>query len=140
MILDACRIAQLIAKGQIRDPSLLETVVHAAPMGIESFKISGSLEYPAEYRLAFRELGLSIGLSAVERMLAIIEENPNVFCQMSSLPQIVEGLREYMPLGETIEMFWMDNKNRQASTWIEHREINMVMLATSLAPNRFLSI
>lgn len=140
MILDACRIAQLIAKGQIRDPSLLETVVHAASMGIESFKISGSLEYPAEYRLAFRELGLSIGLSAVERMLAIIEENPNVFCQMSSLPQIVEGLREYMPLRETIEMFWMDNKNRQASTWIEHREINMVMLATSLAPNRFLSI
>ena len=140
LLYDACRIAQLMAKGQIRDPSLLETVVHAASMGIESFKISGSLEYPAEYRLAFRELGLSIGLSAVERMLAIIEENPNVFCQMSSLPQIVEGLREYMPLGETIEMFWMNNKNRQASTWIEHREINMVMLATSLAPNRFLSI
>ena len=140
LLYDACRIAQLTAKGQIRDPSLLETVVHAASMGIESFKISGSLEYPAEYRLAFRELGLSIGLSAVERMLAIIEENPNVFCQMSSLPQIVEGLREYMPLGETIEMFWMNNKNRQASTWIEHREINMVMLATSLAPNRFLSI
>ena len=140
LLYDACRIAQLIAKGQIRNPSLLETVVHAASMGIESFKISGSLEYPAEYRLAFRELGLSIGLSAVERMLAIIEENPNVFCQMSSLPQIVEGLREYMPLGETIEMFWMNNKNRQASTWIEHREINMVMLATSLAPNRFLSI
>lgn len=140
LLYDACRIAQLMAKGQIRNPRLLETVVHAASMGIESFKISGSLEYPAEYRLAFRELGLSIGFSAVERMLAIIEENPNVFCQMSSLPQIVEGLREYMPLGETIEMFWMDNKNRQASTWIEHREINMVMLATSLAPNRFLSI
>ena len=140
LLYDACRIAQLMAKGQIRNPRLLETVVHAASMGIESFKISGSLEYPAEYRLAFRELGLSIGFSAVERMLAIIEENPNVFCQMSSLPQIIEGLREYMPLGETIEMFWMDNKNRQASTWIEHREINMVMLATSLAPNRFLSI
>ena len=140
LLYDAYRIAQLMAKRQIRNPSLLETVVHAASMGIESFKISGSLEYPAEYRLAFRELGLSIGLCAVERMLTIIEENPNVFRQMSSLPQIAEDLREYMPLGETIEQFWMDNKNRQASTWIEHREINMVMLATSLAPNRFLSI
>ena len=38
----------------------------------------------------------------------------------------------YMPLRETIENFWIDGKNRQASTWIEHREINMVMLATSL--------
>lgn len=140
LLYDTYRIAQLMAKGQIRNPSLLEAVVHAASMGIESFKISGSLEYPAEYRLAFRELGQSIGLYAVERMLSIIKENPNVFRQMSSLPQIVEGLREYMPLGETIEKFWMDNKNRQASTWIEHREINMVMLATSLAPNRFLSI
>ena len=45
-----------------------------------------------------------------------------------------------MPLGEIIEQFWMDNKNRQAKTWIEHREINMVMLATSLAPDRFLTI
>ena len=140
LLYDAYRIAQLMAKGQIRNLSLLETVVHAASMGVESIKIGGSLEYPAEYKLAFRELGLSIGLSAVERMLAIIEENPNVFRKMSSLPQIVEDLREYMPLGETIERFWMDNKNRQASTWIEHREINMVMLATSLAPNRFLSI
>ena len=140
LLYDAYRIAQLMAKGQIRNPSLLETVVHAASMGIESIKISGSLEYPAEYRLAFRELGLSIGLSAVERMLAIIEENPNVFRHMSSLLQNSKGLRGYMPLGETIEKFWMDNRNRQASTWIEHREINMVMLATSLALNRFLSI
>jgi hypothetical protein len=47
---------------------------------------------------------------------------------------------EYVPLKERIEQFWIDNKNRQASTWIEHREINMVMLATSLAPSRFLMI
>ena len=43
----------------------------------------------------------------------------------------------YMPLRETIEHFWMDDKNRQAGTWTEHREINMVMLATSLAPEDF---
>jgi hypothetical protein len=39
-----------------------------------------------------------------------------------------------------IERFWMDDKNRGASTWTDHREINMVMLATSLAPGRFLAI
>jgi len=110
------------------------------PWELLPLKNSGSLEYPAEYRLAFHELGLSIGLSAVERLQKGIEENPDIFCQMSSLKQRVEDLRKFMPLGEIIEQFWMDNKSRQASTWIEHREINMVMLATSLAPNRFLMI
>jgi hypothetical protein len=47
---------------------------------------------------------------------------------------------EYVPVKVRIEQFWIDDKNRQASTWIEHREINMVMLATSLPPSRFLMI
>jgi hypothetical protein len=140
LLFDAYRIAQLMAKGQIRNPSLLEAALGAAFIGVNDFENSGSLEYPAEYRLAFRELGLSIGLSAVERLHEGIEENPDIFRQMSSLKQRVEDLMEYMPLRETIEQFWMDNKNRQAKTWIEHREINMVMLATSLAPDRFLTI
>jgi hypothetical protein len=140
LLFDAYRIAQLMVKGRLKNHNLLEAVVHAASLGIDSFENSGSLEYPAEYRLAFRELGLSIGLSAVKRLHKGIEENQNIFCQMSSLRQRVEDLRKFMPLGEIIEQFWMDDKNRQASTWIEHREINMVMLATSLAPNRFLMI
>jgi hypothetical protein len=129
-----------MAKGQIRNPSLLEAVVHAASMGIESFENSGSLEYPADYRLAFRELGLSIGLSALESLLAVIKEDPDVFRQISFLPRRVEDLRKYMSLGKVIEQFWMDERNRKAATWIEHRDINMVMLATSLAPDRFLAI
>jgi hypothetical protein len=34
----------------------------------------------------------------------------------------------------------LDGKNRRAGTWTEHREINTVMLATSLAPGGFLGI
>jgi hypothetical protein len=45
-----------------------------------------------------------------------------------------------VPLREEIEQFWTEDGNRESSTWIEHREINMVMLATSLAPGRFLAI
>jgi hypothetical protein len=47
---------------------------------------------------------------------------------------------EFVPLRKEIEQFWMDDENREGSTWIEHQEINMVMLATSLAPGRFLTI
>jgi hypothetical protein len=47
---------------------------------------------------------------------------------------------EYVPPRETVEQFWMDPKNKETCSWIEHREINMVMLATSLAPSGFLMI
>jgi len=41
-------------------------------------------------------------------------------------------------LGETIENFWLDPANQKAGTWKDHRHINMVMLATSLAPDGYL--
>jgi len=44
----------------------------------------------------------------------------------------------YTPLSEIIEKFWLERKNREASSWIQHRDINMVMLATSLAPDGYL--
>jgi hypothetical protein len=140
LLFDASRIAQLMMKGVLRNSNLLETVANSVLLGMEAFSKGEILGYPAKYRLAFRELGLSIGISAVENLLRWIEENPDLFSQKGSLQQRVEELMEYVPLKERIEQFWIDDKNRQASTWIEHREINMVMLATSLAPSRFLMI
>jgi hypothetical protein len=46
----------------------------------------------------------------------------------------------HVPLGKAIKRFWLDSRNKKARTWIEHREINMVMLATSLEPRAFLMI
>jgi hypothetical protein len=83
---------------------------------------------------------LSIGLSAVENLQKGIEENPGVFSRESRLHRLAEDLMGYLPLRKTIEQFWMDDKNRHAGAWIEHHEINMAMLATSLAPDEFLMI
>jgi len=44
----------------------------------------------------------------------------------------IEKLMQYIPLSEIIEKFWLDHKNQKASSWTEYRNINMVMLATSL--------
>ena len=140
LLFDASRIAQLMIQGGLKYGSLLENVVDSAMLGLEYFVIKNQLEYPAEYRLAFRELGLSIGLSAVEKLKKGIEENPGVFSQGSRLQKLAEDLMVYLPLRKTIEQFWMDERNRQANTWIEHREINMTMLATSLASGEFLTI
>ena len=46
----------------------------------------------------------------------------------------VETIMAYVPLSEKIDRFWMDEANRKSDSWAEHREINMVMLVTSLAP------
>jgi len=34
--------------------------------------------------------------------------------------------------------FRLDRGHREAASYVEHREINVVMLATSLAPNGFI--
>ncbi|HSD57932.1 MAG TPA: hypothetical protein VLB04_07090 [Methanotrichaceae archaeon] len=139
LLFDASRIAQLMIQSGFKYESLLETVVGSALLGMDAFARGNSLEYPAEYRLAFRELGLSIGLNAIENLQKGIEENPGLFSR-EKLHRRVEALMGYVPLGKTINQFWMDGKNREAGTWTEHREINMVMLATSLAPGEFLMI
>jgi len=149
LLFDGSRIAQLMIQDVSREAnpprwpglaSLLETVLNSALMGVESFANSETLAYTADHRLAFRELGLSIGLSTVESLQKWIEENPNLFQRKNRLSLLVEDLMEYVPLGDQIEQFWMNDGNREAGTWIEHREINMVMLATSLAPVSFLMI
>jgi hypothetical protein len=140
LLSDASRIGQLIIMGNFPYMGLLETVLDSALLGIESFVENSSLEFPADYRLAFRELGLSIGFKGVKKLLELIKDNPKSFKDESSLKQRVEALREYVPLGESIELFWLDGKNRESSTWTEHREINMVTLATSLTPESFLRI
>ena len=139
LLFDASRISQLVIMDGFDYESLLGTVVNSALLGIEAFTRGDLLAYPAEYRLAFRELGLSIGLSGVENMKKGMAENPDLF-RLESLGRQVEALMDFVPLKKTIEQFWMAGKSRETGTWKEHREINMVMLATSLAPGEFLMI
>ena len=48
------------------------------------------------------------------------------------------SLQRYLLLAERIEEFWSDPGHRRARSWIAHRDINEVMLATSLAPDGYL--
>ena len=93
---------------------------------------------PADYRLAFRELGLSIGLRAVKRTQKLAAQHPGALDSISSLGPRLERLMHYSPSVDTIEGFWLEPANRASSTWKEHEDINAVMLATSLAPEGYL--
>lgn len=137
LLTDAWRMAQLVMMGGFNDQGLLETILDSALLGLRSFAGDNPLKYRARERLAFRELGLAIGLKAVGKLQGCIGENPHLW---ASVQQSVEALAEYLPLGDIIERFWQDDKNREACSWTEHGDINMVMLATSLAPDGFLLI
>ena len=67
LLFDACRLAQL---PQWRDDGgLLETIENAYDNGVRAFVASQLLIRPVSQRLAFRELGLAIGLKALPIIL-----------------------------------------------------------------------
>jgi len=135
----AYKVVQLIVNGYFRETEMLEILLDSSRQGLELYLVRSPLNFPADYRLAFRELGLSIGLRAAERMQKLIEQNPK-FSNEKHLLSRVESMIKFLPLSEGIEKFWLDPASRESPTWIEHRDINMVMLATSLTPDGYLTI
>ncbi len=125
LLVDAARIAQLESGGAWTGPrDLLDALVESTVAGLRTYLTQPELRAPAEYRLAFRELGLAIGLAAVGR-----------------LPETVGArLAPYARLHHDIESFWLVRAHRATAGWRDHADINDVMLATSLAPDGFLDL
>lgn len=136
LLVDAYRMIQLVRQDGTTADHLPGQLLAAAMEGLEHYARRGELQAPADYRLAFRELGLATGLHAVEHMQQAVEKNKAVID--SKIRHSIGMLMRYMPLAEKIETFWLDPDNQAATTWIEHQDINEVMLATSLVPDGFL--
>jgi hypothetical protein len=109
-------------------------------VGLEAFGREDSLNSSADDRLAFRELGLSIGMGMVERLPGLVERNELAFDKEHGLQAQINALKPYEALKEVIERFWLQPGSQESESWIAHRDINMVMLATSLSPDGFLSL
>jgi hypothetical protein len=116
LLVDAYRLDQLG-----RDPPLRDALLDAARIGLTHYVEQPDLYLAAERRLAFRELGLAIGLAAADAMKAK---------QTSRFGQV----------RESIIRFWLDANHRTSHTYREHEDINDVMLATSLVPSGFTSL
>ena len=71
-------------------------------------------------------------------MRTVVNSRPGIFD--SSLTKDLDELEQFVPLGQAIEAFWRDPGNQQADSWLEHLDINNVMLATSLLPDEFLAL
>jgi hypothetical protein len=140
LLFDACRVAQLIVSGNLEQADLIETLLESSLIGLNSFVKENSLRLPAGYRLAFRELGLSIGLRAVEKIRELTEQKSGLLHKKDPRDLLLNTLSRYAGLTEIIEKFWLEGANREADSWTAHLDINRVMLATSLAPDGFLEL
>lgn len=117
LLVDAKRAYELEKAGARIERGLFDRLIDAASRGLEIYVAERPFERPAERRLAFRELGLAIGLSAVEQIGA---------------HDRTQKLAPHLALAHRITRFWSAPANQSASTWSEHRDINEVMLASAL--------
>jgi hypothetical protein len=137
---DAYRAAQLSASGKDLPPDLPINLLDASLSGLAALARKNPWDYPAAHRLAFRELGLSIGFRAIEKLEEFTKNHPGPLTTEPSLRTRIERLAAYGSFREQIESFWLDRRNRAVRSWTDHREINMVMLATSLAPDGYFTL
>ncbi|MBD3215924.1 MAG: hypothetical protein GF311_25155 [Candidatus Lokiarchaeota archaeon] len=102
MLIDAYRLHKMN-----ENKEFIDTIIEAVKFGIQYFN-------PNAHSLAFRELGLAIGVDAAKRM---------------------NRLKQYWNISEKLNTYWVNHRK-----WEAHRDINQVMLATSLNPNQFLEV
>jgi hypothetical protein len=131
LLTDAALLARVGSVGGRAADELLRVVLGDAIRSLGAFEGSDLLRMPPERRLAFRELGLAIGLHAVER-------SRDAFASEPTLASAAEAILAHLPLAAEIERTWSAKGARQTRAWWSHRDIDTVMLATSLAPEGYL--
>ncbi len=141
LLSDAFILTQLVISGSMEHLcDMLSKLLAHAKRGIDAFMRTDTLNYPPQYRLAFRELGLSTGLHAVEKMQQLFSGHTECFPNRLLLQSQLGELEAYLPLCEIIENFWLEPENQKSNTWSDHLDINSVMLATSLDPDGYLMV
>ncbi|MGD2132291.1 MAG: hypothetical protein PVI23_05820 [Maricaulaceae bacterium] len=128
LLLDACRLAMLPDR-RVNDERLIGEILTGVDVGLTHFLRQSTLQLPPGSRLGFRELGLAIGLQTLDAIAEAAAASPNLTRFVSTQ---LEELRGKSSVSERITSFWSDPQHRNASSWMDHRDINDVMLAAAL--------
>jgi len=140
LLFDAGRLCQLLGTDQFDDIHLLEEILEACRNGLTGLLVGRYLNQPVLHRLAFRELGLAIGLKALPIISDAIKKDGGPFESRAAVQRIVALLFPYESLSEDIVSVWLPHAQDQDQIWKSHQDINDVMLATALIPDMFLSV
>ena len=144
LLADALLLARLLASDPApgdADPALmrgiLEDAVRDAGRSVRAVAASPLFDLPADRRLGFRELGLSLGLAAADALRsAVLEAGIDGGVAAAAL----DAVEEEAELRSSIHAFWSEPEARASAPWLTHQDINDVMLAASLAPWGYLGI
>src|SRR5215472_391770 len=139
LLFDAFRLCRLAGAG-LNDVGLVEQLMDACRNGLTSLLAGRQLSWPAAHRLAFRELGLAIGLRALPIIADVVARDRSTFGSRPALGRTLDLLLPYEPLSEKIISVWMPHAQHRDANWLAHQNINEVMLATALTPDTFLSV
>jgi hypothetical protein len=132
----AWQLAGLGARAPAAARGLLGPVLDDGARSLDLVATGRYLAGHARQRLAFRELGLSLGLAAVERLRDL--QRSGGLADGAGVAAALDRLARHLPLRTRIEGLWLDPSNQTSPTWAEHEDINAVMLATSLASEGYL--
>ena len=138
LLADACRLAQLpgadVLPGDGARRVLLTRLLDAALAGVLAQARRQPLQRAPEQRLAFRELGLAIGLQGLPRMRAALAD------AAPGLSATLARLSKQLPLAQAIADTWSEPAHQATRGWRAHEDINAVMLATCLLPSGYLEL
>lgn len=128
LLLDAARLLAVREPDEF-DQRLAGDILADVATGLRQYLADEPLRQPARARLAFRELGLAIGLSTLPAI--------SVACgRLPGLSRSIEGplseLAGAVPVAVRIAGFWSAEEQRRDPIFTEHRDINEVMLANAL--------
>ena len=137
LLWNAFILARLIKNGHLDNLDLLMDILDSSLLSLELYLSTDPMGSPPSMRLAFRELGLSIGLKAAVKLHELVMCEPRL-SRNKELCSAVKSLTYYKWLSDEIDGFWLKTASREDCNWKEYEDINVVMLATSLVPNGFL--
>ena len=135
LMTDAYRLFQLERADPAVPGELLPALLSDIRIGLERLNRQNSWNVPADARLPFRELGLAIGMRALDRLSLRAPKDDR-----RALPDLLRPLVGERPLADSLIAFWLHPRHQQARTWAGHQDINDVMLATALAPNGYVEL
>ena len=117
LLVAALRCRQLETRGHPVGSRHQDTVRQDGETSLRALEDGAFLRQPVEMRLAFRELGLAIGIRALARLDAGAGAG----------------------LARRIVDAWSRPESRRSPTWKGHMDISQVMWATAMHPRGFLS-
>jgi hypothetical protein len=137
LLLDVCRGSRIAGRlGAVE--KVLPRVVRDAIDSLRLAVAHGAWEQPASRRMAFREIGLAIGIRSADRLTRAERAREHLALLPNLAASLETALASHRPVADAIEQFWMDPTHRLGESWRAHRDISAVMLATCLSPDGFL--